>query len=236
MGSRTKFIVKQKKHVKTLFNRSMMKVSERPILVKGSDSNMKQAVLLLLGGLLLLGACANKQPKPVVTVEKADGQKLADAYQNQDWETVVAICDTLIDEKDTMNLTIPYAEALAATGNPRKALTLLDKKLESEPQNYYLYQTKGNVYYSMEKFDSALINYEKVIDMNPAYARPYINEAHIYELIGDKEHAIANYLAAARLFEANNYLTEKVGCAKKILELDSTNLDAKELLGANVPR
>lgn len=52
----------------------MMKVSERPILVKGSDSNMKQAVLILLGGLLLLGACANKQPKPVVTVEKDLGK------------------------------------------------------------------------------------------------------------------------------------------------------------------
>jgi hypothetical protein len=61
-------------------------------------------------------------------------------------------------------------------------------------------------------------------------------QAHIYELIGDKEHAIVNYLAAARLFEANNYLTEKVECAKRVLELDSTNLDANELLGTNVPR
>lgn len=197
---------------------------------------MKKTVFILLGGLLLLGACAKKQPAPTSSVEKPDGQKLAEAYQKQDWETIVAICDTLMDEKDTINLTIPYAEALAATGNPRKALILLDKKLEIEPQNYYLYQTKGNVYYTMEKFDSALINYDKVIDMNPAYARPYINEANIYELIGDKEHAIVNYLAAARLFEASNYLAEKNECAKRVLVLDSTNLDAKELLGANVPR
>lgn len=192
---------------------------------------MKQTVLTLLGGLLLLGACANKQPKAVVTVEKSDGDKLAEAYQKEDWETVVAIGDRLIGENDTMNLTVPYAEALAATGNPRKALTLLDKKLESEPQNYYLYQTKGNVYYMMEKFDSALINYEKVIDMKPTYARPYIYEAHIYELLGDKERAVANYLAAARLFEANDFITEKVECARKVLELDSTNHDAKEILG-----
>lgn len=192
---------------------------------------MKHTVLILLGGLLLLGACANKHPKPVVTVEKSDGDKLAEAYQKEDWETVVAIGDRLIGENDTMNLTVPYAEALAATGNPRKALTLLDKKLESEPQNYYLYQTKGNVYYMMEKFDSALINYEKVIDMKPTYARPYIYEAHIYELLGDKERAVANYLAAARLFEANDFITEKVECARKVLELDSTNHDAKEILG-----
>ena len=192
---------------------------------------MKHTVLILLGGLLLLGACTNKQAKPVVTVEKSDVDKLAEAYQKQDWETVVAIGDRLIADNDTMNLTVPYAEALAATGNPRKALTLLDKKLESEPQNYYLYQTKGNVYYSMEKFDSALINYEKVIDMKPTYARPYIYEAHIYELLGDNERAVVNYLAAARLFEANDFITEKIELARKVLELDSTNYDAKEILG-----
>lgn len=193
---------------------------------------MKQTFFVLLGGLLLLGACANKQPKPVVTVKKADGQKLADAYQNQDWETVVAIGDTLIDEKDTMNLTIPYAEALAATGNPRKALILLDKRLDLEPQNYYLYQTKGNVYYTMERFDSALINYEKVIEMKPTYARAYIFEGEIYELIGDKERAIANYLAAVKLFAANNYFQETKEFAARVLSLDSTNVEVKELLGS----
>lgn len=181
---------------------------------------------------MLLGACANKQPKPVVTVKKADGQKFAEAYQKQDWKTVVAIGDTLIDEKDTMNLTIAYAEALAATGNPRKALTLLNKKLESEPDNYYLFQTKGNVYYTIEKYDSALINYEKVIVMKPSYARPYINEAQIYELLGDKEHAIVNYLAAAKLFAANNYFQETIEFANKVLSLDPTNEEVKELLGS----
>lgn len=188
-------------------------------------------ITFILGGLLFLGACAHKQPIPVVTTEKTVGEKFAEAYQKQDWKTVVAIGDTLIDEKDTMNLTIAYAEALAATGNPRKALTLLDKKLESEPDNYYLFQTKGNVYYTIEKYDSALINYEKVIVMKPSYARPYINEAQIYELLGDKEHARVNYLAAAKLFKANNYLKETIEFANKVLSLDRTNAEAKELLG-----
>ena len=188
-------------------------------------------ITFILGGLFFLGACAHKQPKSVVTTEKTVGEKFAEAYQKQDWKTVVAIGDTLIDEKDTMNLTIAYAEALAATGNPRKALTLLDKKLESELDNYYLFQTKGNVYYTIEKYDSALINYEKVIVMKPSYARPYINEAQIYELLGDKEHAIVNYLAAAKLFKANNYLKETIEFANKVLSLDPTNEEAKELLG-----
>lgn len=190
------------------------------------------AHILAVGGILVLSSCQNKQPTQVASVEKSDGQKLVEAYQKQDWETIVSIGDTLIDEKDTMNLTIAYAEALAATGNPQKALTLLDNKLASTPDDYYLYQTKGNVYYLMEKLDSALISYEKVIEMKPTYARAYIFEGEIYELIGDKERAIANYLAAVKLFAANNYFQETKEFAARVLSLDSTNVEVKELLGS----
>ena len=186
------------------------------------------AILTTVG----LVACNNKKPSPSVSDGKTDGQKLVEAYQNKDWETVVSIGDTLIDEKDTMNLTVPYSEALAVTGNPQKSLSILEKKLESSPNDYYLYQTKGNVYYLMEKFDSAIINYEKVISLKPTYARPYINEGEIYEIIGDKPRAIANYLAAARLFSANNFFGETTEYANKVLSLDPTNVEAKELLNA----
>lgn len=188
--------------------------------------------ILAIGGILVLTSCQNKQPSQVASEPKSDAQKLVEAYQKQDWKTVVSIGDTLIGEKDTINLTIPYAEALAATGNPQKALILLDKKLASTPDDYYLYQTKGNVYYLMEKFDSALINYEKVIEMKPTYARAYIFEGEIYELIGDKERAIANYLAAVKLFAANNYFQETKEFAARVLSLDSTNVEVKELLGS----
>ena len=190
------------------------------------------AHILVIGGLLVLTSCQNKQPSQVASEPKSDAQKLVEAYQKQDWETIVSIGDTLIDEKDTMNLTIVYAEALAATGNPRKALNLLDKKLASTPDDYYLYQTKGNVYYLMEKLDSALINYEIVIEMKPTYARAYIFEGEIYELVGDKDRAIANYLAAAKLFAANNYHQETKEFATRVLSLDSTNVEAKGLLGS----
>lgn len=183
---------------------------------------------------LCLFACNNgssKQEKQVSPNEKSIGEKFADAYRDMDWETVVSIGDTLIDEKDTMNLTIAYAEALAATGNPRKGIYLLDKKLELNPDDYFLYQTKGNVYCAMEKYDSALINYDIVIKMKPTNARPYINEGAIYELLGDKENAIANYLVAIRLFSSHNYHQETVEFAKRVLSLDSTNIEAKEILG-----
>lgn len=187
--------------------------------------------VIVCGIIGFLSSCSDKKQTQSAPTVKDDGQKVVDAYEIGDWETVVAICDTLVDENDTKNLIIPYAEALAGVGNPQKAIYLLDKKLKSNPSDYYLYQTKGNVYCTMEKYDSALINYDIVIKMKPTNARPYINEGAIYELLGDKENAIANYLAAIRLFSSHNYHQETIEFANRILSLDSTNVEAKKILG-----
>ena len=186
--------------------------------------------LFVVFGFVACKTNANKQETQNSSAEKSVGEKFADAYRDMDWETVVSLGDSLIDEKDTMNLTIAYAEALAATGNPQKAIYVLDKKLKLNPADYYLYQTKGNVYCTMEKYDSALINYDIVIKMKPTNARPYINEGAIYELLGDKENAIANYLAAIRLFSSHNYHQETIEFANRILSLDSTNVEARKIL------
>ena len=186
--------------------------------------------VIVCGIIGFLSSCSEKKQTQSTPTVNDDGQKVVDAYEIGDWETVVAICDTLVDENDTKNLIIPYAEALAGVGNPQKAIYLLDKKLKSNPSDYYLYQTKGNVYYSMEKFDSAIISYEKVISMKPSYARAYMNVGEVYELVGNKDKAIANYLEAAKLFVDNDYKEEAMKYISRVLSLDSTNVDAKELL------
>ena len=186
--------------------------------------------VIVCGIIGFLSSCSEKKQAQSAPTVKDDGQKVVDAYEIGDWETVVAICDTLVDENDTKNLIIPYAEALAGVGNPQKAIYLLDKKLKSNPSDYYLYQTKGNVYYSMEKFDSAIISYEKVISMKPSYARAYMNVGEVYELVGNKDKAIANYLEAAKLFVENNYQEEAMKYISRVLSLDSTNVEAKEIL------
>ena len=186
--------------------------------------------ILLISGLMLTGACQSMHSSPVTAEEKSVGEIFAEAYEKGDWATVVAIGDSLVGEKDTMNLSVGYAEGLAATGNPAKALKMLNKKLESNTQDYYLYQTKGNIYVTMEKYDSAIINYDKVIEMKPTNARPYINKGAIYELIGDKEKAIENYLAATYLFLTNKFYDEAQEFGNRVLNLDPNNAEAKEML------
>lgn len=200
-----------------------------------SHYNKSKWIVLLIAAIVcgiigFLSSCSEKKQAQTAPTVKDDGQKVVNAYEIGDWKTVVAICDTLVDENDTKNLIIPYAEALAGVGNPQKAIYLLDKKLKSNPGDYYLYQTKGNVYYSMEKFDSAIICYEKVISMKPTYARAYMNVGETYELTGNKDKAIANYLEAAKLFVENDYMEEAVKYTSRVLNLDSTNVEAKELL------
>ena len=200
-----------------------------------SKYNKSKWLVLLIAAMVcgiigFLSSCSEKKQAQTAPTVKDDGQKVVDAYEIGDWETVVAICDTLVDENDTKNLVIPYAEALAGIGNPQKAISLLDKKLKSTPDDYYLYQTKGNVYYSMEKFDSAIISYEKVISMKPSYARAYMNVGEVYELVGNKDKAIANYLEAAKLFVDNDYKEEAMKYISRVFSLDSTNVEAKEIL------
>lgn len=69
-----------------------------------------------------------------------------------------------------------------------------------------------------------------VFKSGPTNARPYINEGEIYELIGDKENAIANYLAATYLFVKHKFYKEAAEYGNRVLRLDPDNAEAKELL------
>ena len=136
----------------------------------------------------------------------------------------------MIGEDDPRNISIMYAEALAAKGNIEKAINVLNKKIANKPDDYYLYQTKGNVYYLSKEYDSAIASYDKVIDMRPTYARPYMYEGEIYTIIGEKQKAIARYLEVVRLFADNDFINEVQELCNRVLSLDSTNVEAKEYL------
>ncbi len=236
MGDNQKKIISTKhpiafRQIEFLPIRLNMKTKKhQTIQAKKCISNRYWAFLLISIVLMTISSCSHKDLTKVSPLAKEDGQKVVEAYENYDWETIVSICDTLMDEKDTMNLVIPYAEALAVVGNPQKSISILDKKLIYNPTDYYLYLTKGNVYYSMGEYDSAIICYEKVISMRPTYARAYMNAGQTYEYIGNKDKAIDNYLAAAQLFIDNNYIKEAYVYAERVLKIDSTNVEAKQLL------
>lgn len=187
------------------------------------------SVLLFLP---LLFACHEKQAAEMIDASNPDIEKLIKAYESKDWATVVAIGDTLYDEAATSGLARIYAEALAGSGNPQKAIEILNAKLAQYPDDYYLLQTRGDVCTAAGELDSAIASYDKVIALRPTYARPYMYEGEIYELKGDTQKAISRYLGAARLFAANHYAAETAEYSMRILRLDSTNAEALQMLSS----
>ena len=179
---------------------------------------------------IMLCSCNNKSNSQPVNQAKQGGELIEEAYKQGNWDLIISVADTMIGDDDPHNISIAYAEALAAKGNIEKAINVLNRKITQKPDDYYLYQTKGNVFAVAEKYDSAIANYDMVIEMKPTYARPYINEGEIYEVLGKKEKAIKKYMVATYLFAKNKFEAEAYEMESKILRLDPDNKEVKELM------
>ena len=115
---------------------------------------------------------------------------LVEAYNSKDWEKVVSYGMTMEDNGDSIgDLTIAYAEGLCALEMYEKARTLISNRIEAHSNDRidYLYKTMGMVCYLEDKKDEALVYYKKAVEINPYYARVFINMAEIYTEQGKKE-------------------------------------------------
>ena len=187
--------------------------------------------IIAIGVLVIIFcSCNNKSNSQPVNQAKQGGELIEEAYKQGTWDLIISVADTMIGDDDPHNISIAYAEALAAKGNIEKAINVLNRKITQKPDDYYLYQTKGNVFAVAEKYDSAIANYDMVIEMKPTYARPYINEGEIYEVLGKKEKAIEKYMVATYLFAKNKFEAEAYEMESKILRLDPDNKEVKELM------
>ena len=187
--------------------------------------------VIFLGVLtIMLFSCNNKSNNQQANQAKQGGELIEEAYKQGNWDLIISVADTMIGDDDPHNISIAYAEALAAKGNIEKAINVLNRKITQKPDDYYLYQTKGNVFAVAEKYDSAIANYDMVIEMKPTYARTYINEGEIYEVLGKKEKAIEKYMVATYLFAKNKFEAEAYEMESRILRLDPDNKEVKELM------
>ena len=191
---------------------------------------MTYTIVTIASLALLLSSCDNTHKSRQVNTPKDGLALISEAYEKKDWDQVLSIGDTLIGDDDPKNISIMYAEALAAKGNYEKAINVLNKRIANKPDDYYLFQTKGTIFYIAEVYDSAIVCYDKVIDMRPTYARPYVYEGNIYAKLDEKQKAVARYLEAIELFAANDYIDETITFCNRVLELDPTNTEAKRYL------
>ena len=149
---------------------------------------------------IMLCSCNNNTKSKQVNQPKSGGELIEEAYKQEDWDLIISVGDTLLSDDDPHNISIAYAEALAFKGNIEKAINVLNRKIAQKPEDYYLYQTKGNIFAIIEK------------------------------ILGEKKKAIEKYMVATFLFAKNRYETEAYEMEKRILKLDPDYKDVKELM------
>lgn len=175
---------------------------------------------------IMLCGCTNKASR-----EKSSAavmELLNQAYKQGEWETTLMYLDSLQKMNIGGNLLAIEAECYIGLGNYDKAIGILQGGLDSAEIEtiHYLYNTLGTAYYYKGELGRAEEMYKKTIELRPTYARPYIHLANLYEQSNNKEASIAYFMDAVKLFAENEFYDEVVEFTSRVLDMDSTNIEA----------
>ena len=130
-------------------------------------------------------------------------------YEIGEYDNAIADFRTLIDkyESEFEPLAHQYlgmifterGDEVMATQNFEKAVELYSEQIESKPGSFEIYNERGLCYLGLEEYDSAISDFEKVIDLEPNYVdvhsgknfyiEAYKNLGIVYSETGDKEKA-----------------------------------------------
>lgn len=175
---------------------------------------------------VMLCGCTDKtsreQPSAAVM------ELLNQAYKQGEWETTLMYIDSLQKMNIGGNLLAIEAECYIGLGYYDKAIGILQSGLDSAEieTNHYLYNTLGTAYYYKGDLERAAEMYKKTIELRPTYARPYIHLANMYEQSNNKKASIAYFMDAVKLFAENEFYDEVMEFTSRVLDMDSTNIEA----------
>lgn len=78
-------------------------------------------------------------------------------------------------------------------GNNEKALNLINRAIEEQPQNPRLYNTRASIYQNLKLYDKAIEDFNKAIKISPDYATPYYNLGNLFRDLGQYQNALTYY-------------------------------------------
>lgn len=188
---------------------------------------MKILRFVLIVALISFSSCKSKSNE-IEWKQTDQTDRLMVLYQNYQWKEALACIDSLRKEGVSLDILPIEAECYAGIGEYATAIDMVEKEIASSTQDkhHYLYHTLGNIYHFQKKYDKAIANYQKAIDIRPTYARPYIHLGETYQLLGDNERCIEYLLSAIDLFSQNDFHNEVIEYSNKVLSLDLSNIDA----------
>ncbi len=86
-----------------------------------------------------------------------------------------------------------YALQLAHQGEYTKAIALLNRIIDSHPENAIDYNNRGLIYFQSGHAQKALLDYNTAMQLNPRLASVYNNRANYYAADGDLVKALSDY-------------------------------------------
>lgn len=111
--------------------------------------------------------------------------------QNKIWENGGTLWTHVL--KYHRNVTLPFgnrANYYRENGESEKALADYNESLRLEPGKATVYNSRGKLFFNLQKFQEAAVDYTKAIELDPATGEYYINRAAAYASIGDFERAL----------------------------------------------
>jgi tetratricopeptide (TPR) repeat protein len=88
-------------------------------------------------------------------------------------------------------------------GDAARAEELLHTALEAEPDYFYAHFALANVHSMNERYDEAIVEYEKALKGNPNPGAVHVNLGNTYRSIGDYERSLDHYSKALALDEGS---------------------------------
>ena len=126
-----------------------------------------------------------------------------------------------------------------------KQIKSLENLIKTDPKNFINYFYLGDIYRKIKKYDFALKNYQKSVDLNNKFPEGYNNLANIYRELNDTKNSIIFFKKAIELkpdyinaiynlgvvFSEVEKYKESGYCFKKVLKIDPNHLAALNNFG-----
>lgn len=139
-----------------------------------------------------------------------------------------------------------HADVLFFSGRGEEALNSYGKILESDPENVEILKNVATVHSAAKDYDQALKYLEKAVEVDPTYKDGLFNIGEIYRqklnqtidgldsLKDDSGEYLKDQACAARIEELlqkkKDYLSSAQGAYEKVMEIDTTDLEAMDRL------
>jgi tetratricopeptide (TPR) repeat protein len=136
-------------------------------------------VLLLVGCLMVLSACAPRQLTP------AQQSKFDQAIQ--------------ADPNNALNY-FRRGHAYFQIGQYQSAIEDYSRAIELDPSDARVYNSRGVSYDKLRQFERAVEDYSRAIKLDPNYASPYYNRGNVWGRLGKRAQACIDMRKACELF------------------------------------